>query len=154
MEGRFCAKCGSSVGSPPPGGPAPVNPGPPQYQQPMGVAAPMADNIASMLCYAVGFITGIIFLVIAPYNQNRVVRFHAFQSIFLSVGAILVSWIFGFIFGMAAVGLGSAAILVLVMMVIRLAFFLLWLYMLISAYQGKTVVLPVIGPLAQSQAGA
>jgi uncharacterized membrane protein len=120
----------------------------------MGVAAPMADNIASMLCYAVGFITGIIFLVIAPYNQNRVVRFHAFQSIFLSVGAILVSWIFGFIFGMAAVGLGSAAILVLVMMVIRLAFFLLWLYMLISAYQGKTVVLPVIGPLAQSQAGA
>jgi uncharacterized membrane protein len=28
----------------------------------------------------------------------------------------------------------------------------LWLYLIISAYQGKTVLLPVIGPLAQKQA--
>ena len=42
----------------------------------------MTDNVASALCYALGFITGILFLVLAPYNQNRMVRFHAFQSIF------------------------------------------------------------------------
>ena len=36
---------------------------------------------------------------------------------------------------------------------IPLIWFLLWLYMLISTYQGKTIVLPVIGPLAKKQAG-
>jgi uncharacterized membrane protein len=35
---------------------------------------------------------------------------------------------------------------------ISLAFFVLWIYMIITAYQGKTVVLPVIGPIAQKQA--
>src|SRR5690349_23274004 len=100
VEGRFCAKCGSPVatGAPGPGAAAapPPPPGyappPPGYAQQPGMmapppaAAPMADNLASTLCYALGFITGIIFLLIAPYNQNRTVRFHAFQSIFMSVG--------------------------------------------------------------------
>jgi len=36
---------------------------------------------------------------------------------------------------------------------IGLAFFILWIYLIVSTYQGKTVVLPVIGPLAQQQAG-
>ena len=35
---------------------------------------------------------------------------------------------------------------------IGLAFFILWIYMIVTAYQGKTVVLPVIGPIAQGQA--
>ena len=52
----------------------------------------MADNVASTLCYALGFITGIIFLVLEPYSKNRVVRFHAFQSIFFSIAAIVVRW--------------------------------------------------------------
>jgi uncharacterized membrane protein len=39
------------------------------------------------------------------------------------------------------------------MPLLELAFFILWIYMIISTYQGKTVVLPVIGPLAQQQAG-
>src|SRR5258706_15206099 len=69
VEGRFCAKCGNSVagGSVPP--------------QPSISAAPMAENVASALCYVLGLVTGIVFLVIPPYSQNRAVGFHAFQSI-------------------------------------------------------------------------
>lgn len=151
VEGRFCAKCGTPVGvaasAAAPGG-APVGSMPP----PIAASAGMADNVASTLCYVLGFITGIIFLVLEPYNKNRVVRFHAFQSIFLSVVAIVIRialsilftalWsVSGFFVGFAVSGLVS------------LAFFVLWVYMLISTYQGKTVVLPVIGPMAQQQAG-
>ena len=79
VEGKFCAKCGTPMGVavPPPGatsGPA---------------ATGMTDNAASALCYVLGLITGILFLVLAPYNQNKTIRFHAFQSIFMSVACIL-----------------------------------------------------------------
>ena len=49
----------------------------------------MADNVASTLCYVLGLITGILFLVLPPYNKNPVIRFHAFQSIFLHVACIV-----------------------------------------------------------------
>jgi uncharacterized membrane protein len=107
----------------------------------------MADNVASALCYVLGFITGIIFLVLAPYNQNRTVRFHAFQSIFLSVAWILLRYVLGVVlWGAGIFGL------IFLLSLVSLAGLILWLYMIITAYQGKTVVLPVIGPLAQKQA--
>ena len=113
----------------------------------------MAENVASALCYVLGFITGIIFLVIAPYNQNRTVRFHAFQSIFLNVALIAIeiacSILFSIMFSLvhALVFLGA-----IIFPVFGLAIFILWLYLIFSAYQGKMVVLPIIGPLAQKQA--
>jgi uncharacterized membrane protein len=107
----------------------------------------MADNVASALCYALGFITGIIFLVLAPYNQNKAIRFHAFQSIFLSVAYVAIRIVLMVLSGIVGfwsmLTLGS---------IIGLGFFVLWLYLLISAYQGKKVVLPVIGQFAQQQA--
>jgi uncharacterized membrane protein len=108
----------------------------------------MAENVASALCYALGFITGIIFLVMAPYNQNRAIRFHAFQSIFFSVAVIAIRIVLSIV--LSAV-LGFFTMLT-IQSLISLCFFGLWLYLLIMAYQGKTVVLPVIGPLAQKQA--
>jgi uncharacterized membrane protein len=173
VEGRFCAKCGSPVATaaqgaaappPPPGAGAPGYPPPSGYaQQPYGqpgmmapppVAAPMADNVASALCYVLGFITGIIFLVMAPYNQNRTVRFHAFQSIFMSVGLIAVRIVLGMIFGtlLFSGGFGTMVLWSMLWTVFGLACFVLWIYMLIQTYQGKTIVLPIIGPLAQKQA--
>jgi len=108
----------------------------------------MADNVASALCYAVGLITGIIFLVIAPYNQNRTVRFHAFQSIFMHVAVIgcyiVASIVFSFLRLFALFFLWP---------LMGLAVFILWLYLLISTFQGKQVELPVIGQFARQQAG-
>jgi uncharacterized membrane protein len=110
----------------------------------------MTDNVAGALCYVLGLITGIVFLLIAPYNQNKTIRFHAFQSIFLNVAAIVLSFALSMMFALfhflgALFGLFLGPL-------IWLAFFLLWLYMMFSTYQGKTVVLPIIGPLAQQQA--
>jgi len=109
----------------------------------------MQDNVASALCYVVGFITGIIFLVMEPYSKNRAIRFHAFQSIFLSVGVIAIDIVLAIIlpFSVFAWGIYS-----LVWLVFRLFCFALWVFVIYSAYQGKTVLLPVIGPLAQKQA--
>ena len=138
VEGKFCAKCGAPMGAavPPPGA------------APGVAAAGMTDNAASALCYVLGLITGILFLVLAPYNQNKTIRFHAFQSIFMSVACILFSMVFNIIIFS---GLHMFSLLFLSPL-ISLAFFVLWIYMIITAYQGKTVVLPVIGPIAQKQA--
>ena len=137
VEGKFCAKCGTPMGAavPPPG----ATPG--------MAATGMTDNAASALCYVLGLITGILFLVLAPYNQNKTIRFHAFQSIFLNVAWILLWMVFNIMF--AALHMFS---LLFLSPLIGLVFFILWIYMIISAYQGKTVVLPVIGPIAQGQA--
>ncbi|MGA2194703.1 MAG: hypothetical protein ABSH40_05485 [Bryobacteraceae bacterium] len=129
-------------------------------------AAPMADNVASALCYVLGLITGIVFLVMEPYSKSRAVRFHAFQSIFMNVAVIAVDIVFTIIFSIIVrifwtVGVGGlggfglfASLMSLVWWVFGLACLGLWLYLIISAYQGKTVVLPIIGPFAQKQAGA
>lgn len=111
----------------------------------------MAQNVAAALCYVLGLITGILFLVLEPYKNDRLIRFHAFQSIFLHL-AWFVFWIvYSIVMGMFMhiVGFFLSAIL---WPLFALASLGLWLYMIISAYQGKTVVLPVIGPLAQQQA--
>jgi len=50
----------------------------------------MADNLAAALCYVLGLLTGILFLVLEPYNKNKLIRFHAFQSIFLNLALVVV----------------------------------------------------------------
>lgn len=158
VEGRFCAKCGSAVAAAPPGPAAPPPGVPPgsSYVPPAGpagipAAAPMADNVAGALCYALGLITGIIFLVIAPYNQNRTVRFHAFQSIFLNVAIIVLDIVMGVVFSVLfrIIGWWFAS---LVWPIFGLLCICLWLMMMFQTYQGKIIVLPIIGPLAQQQA--
>jgi uncharacterized membrane protein len=120
------------------GGPPPIS------------AAGLTDNVAGALCYLAGFVTGVLFLVLAPYNQNRAIRFHAFQSIFLNVAAILISimlsvliGVLSFLGGVFAFFLGP---------LLWLGFIGLWIYLMVSTYQGKTVVLPVVGEMAQKQA--
>jgi uncharacterized membrane protein len=127
----------------PPAGAAPGGAAP----QPAPVATGLSDNAAAALCYVLGLITGILFLVLAPYNQNKTIRFHAFQSIFLNVAWIVFWMVINIVFG--ALHMWS---LLFLSPLVGLVFFILWIYMMISAYQGKMVVLPVIGPIAQGQA--
>ena len=155
VEGKFCAKCGATVQAPPVAGPPPgYGAPPPSGYAPPAAAAGQTDNVASLLCYLAGFITGILFLVLEPYNKNRAIRFHAFQSIFLNVAWIAVLIVLSIVTSVvAAVSLSLIALFGLLQMLVGLAFLGLWLYMMISAYQGKQVELPVIGPLARKQAG-
>jgi uncharacterized membrane protein len=111
----------------------------------MQAAGTMADNVASALCYVLGLITGILFLVLTPYNRNPVVRFHAFQSIFLNVVCIVASFVLDRIFDVMHLWALEP--------LVSLAILATFIFMVIMTYQGKKIVLPVIGPIAQQQAG-
>ena len=135
VEGRYCAKCGTAVD-------APASPVPPAAPA-SAPAGGMAENTAAGLCYVLGLITGIIFLVLEPYSKSKLIRFHAFQSIFLHVCVIIVWVVFRTILPWH---------LWFLLTIIDLGFLILWLLMLIQTYQGKKIVLPVIGDLAAKQA--
>jgi uncharacterized membrane protein len=152
-SGRFCAKCGSPMPDPAQGGGGYAPP------PPAGAVAPSAagieENVASALCYLAGWITGVIFLVLAPYNQNKNIRFHAFQSIFLNV-AMIPLW---FVFTILSIILRfipvlGGLVMMLLWVVFGFGFFFLWLFLMYKAYNKEKFVLPIIGPLAEKQAGA
>jgi uncharacterized membrane protein len=138
--GAFCPNCGAAVAS---AGAAPPPP-PPQYSQAQPLSAPgISDNVAGALCYFGAIVTGIIFLILAPYNQSKFVRFHAFQSIFLFV-AWLILWM--------VLGIVSHGLIFFLAPLIGLAGLVLWLYMMYTAFNYKKVKLPLIGDLAEKQA--
>ena len=129
VEGQFCPKCGAQAGAAP--------------RTAVSVEQGLGENGASALCYLFGFVTGIVFLVLAPYNQNRRVRFHAFQSIFLSVGvAVLHIGITILAVMLGVVSFSLAALMNVLHALVSLGFFLVWLYMMWKSYQGEMVVLP------------
>ncbi len=147
VQGSFCPSCGKPVAAAPGAAPGAVPAGVP----PPAASAGLQENMANALCYLLGLITGVLFLVLEPYNRNRNVRFHAFQSIFLHVGVIAL-WIVLLIMGMI---LGPLSILLsLFSMVLWLGCFVLWIVLLVKTYNGAKIVLPIIGPLAEKQAGA
>jgi uncharacterized membrane protein len=95
------------------------------------------QNVAGMLCYLVGWITGLIFFLIE--KDNRFVRFHAMQSM-ITFGALTVLFIvLGFI---PFIGTMLFPILGIVQVV-------LWILLMVKAYQGERFKLPVIGDLAE-----
>ena len=138
LDGRFCSKCGAQAGEASPRQTGPTSLPPP-------AAAGLSDALAGALCYLGLLITGILFLVLEPYSRNRAVRFHALQAIFLNIAWIVVWFAANALFGVVHLGLFLSPL-------IWLAFLALWIYMIVTTYQGKTVVLPVIGPMAQQQA--
>ena len=150
-QGKFCAKCGSPMPDLGQGGGVYV----PPPAAPMVQSAGMEENLASALCYVFGWLTGVIFLVLEPYNKNRTIRFHAFQSIFLSVALIpiyILVGIFSFILGHVPV-LGPLVV-ILIYSVLGLGFFCLWLFLMYKAYNKEKFVIPIIGPFAEKQANA
>jgi uncharacterized membrane protein len=166
---RFCTSCGATLGAPqqpqappppPPPYQAPPQQQPQQYQQPYQqppyqapppAGAGMQQNVAGMLCYIAGLVTGIIFLVIEPHNKNRFVRFHAFQSIFFHVAWIVLYFIYSII--SYSLPWGLHFISSLLYLVIALGGFLLWLFLMYKAYNNEQFKLPIIGDIAMKQAG-
>ena len=151
-----CTKCGAMVSEssaycPQCGQP---QPGTPRAQPPAGAAAQtgLSENAAGLLCYALGWITGLIFLVI---DKRPYVRFHAAQSLVLFGGlhvlrAVLgmafgVGWLFGgwHLLGVGIMGgllFGALGLLVLV----------LWIVCMVKAYQGERFRVPIAADLAES----
>ena len=160
VEGRFCAKCGAPASASPSAAQESAPPPPPAAYGSAGstsapprlVQAGMEENLASALCYVLGLLTGVLFLVLAPYNQNRAIRFHAFQSIFLHIASIAV-----FIGLMIVIGILSFVPFVgtflglILYPVVGLGLFILWLMLMYKAYNKERWVLPIIGELAEKQ---
>src|ERR1700675_2233982 len=107
----------------------------------------LTDNAAGGLAY-VTFIPAIIFLVVAPYNRNSYIRFHAWQSIFFNVACIVID--------IALVIAGRLPFLgwmtLLLWPLLGLAFLIIWIFLLIKAFNGERYRLPIIGDLAEKQA--
>jgi uncharacterized membrane protein len=162
---KFCKKCGARLAPTQPAGySAPtIDQQSPNYQEPSGFGAAqppyqqpyqppyqgpasqadLKPNVAGMLCYPLSIITGILFLVLTPYNRDRFVRFHAWQSIFFFLAMLVLSfalrilpwfleWFFFSAFRLLALG-GTA-----------------WL--MYKAYNNELFKLPLIGDWAEKQA--
>jgi len=137
----FCPKCGKPTGAAPVAGAT----GPASTGAAPAATAPAAglqDNVAGLLCYFL--IPAIIFLVMEPYNRNKFIRFHAFQSIIYEIAWIIVAAVVGVL----------PIINLLLLPLASLAFFIGWIVCLIKAFQGQMFKLPVIGPIAEKQAGS
>jgi len=112
-------------------------------------AAGLTDNMAGALAY-VTIIPAIIFLVLEPFNKKRFIRFHAFQSIFFAIAWTVLWLILTFISHIPFLGWAT----VFVWPLVSLAGFVIWLILVLKAYQGQMFKLPVIGDIAEQQAGA
>jgi uncharacterized membrane protein len=139
----FCPSCGR---------PAESSPVAPAIGTPASgrVSAGLEPNVAGFLCYLVGFITGIFFLVADPYKRDHFVRFHAYQAIFLSAAWFAVYFVLTVLLAILPGMLWSVAWFL--HSLLGLGFFLLWLLLMYKAYNHQQFRLPVIGDLAARQA--
>ena len=154
---RFCPKCGQQVSAPGTTQPA-AQPAAPGTTQPTAQAGAgggqMSSNVAGLLCYVLISITGILFLVLVlePYNRDPFVRFHAFQSIFFLAAIIVLIIAAGVLSAVLSVIPVLGWVLGLVLfLVLPLGLMVLWVVLMVQAYQNKKWKLPVIGDLAEKQ---
>jgi uncharacterized membrane protein len=126
-----------------------------QYGQPAPAAsAGLDENVVCALCYLLTIITGVVFLVIEPYNKNRTVRFHAFQAIFFGIGSFAVNIVMMIITSIMRSILNYSLwfLPTILSLGVSLALFGLWLFLMFKAYNKESFKLPVIGDLAEKQA--
>ena len=112
-------------------------------------------NLAGALTYLVGFVTGIVFLLLEPYKSNSFVRFHVFQSIFFNV-AWIGFWIVRIILSAVLRPLTAGTfrpIAAPIMVILTLAGFGIWILLMCQAYQQKLFSLPILGKFAAKRAG-
>jgi uncharacterized membrane protein len=100
----------------------------------------MKPNIAALLSYLATFLTGIIFYLIE--KENKFVRFHALQSIYTFGGLLAIQIVLGFV---PVIGWSLIPIVSIIHLV-------LWVVLMIKAYQGELFKLPVVGDLAEKNA--
>jgi uncharacterized membrane protein len=128
---NFCTKCGASQSA----AAAPV-------VAPIAASSEgLAENVAGLLCYALGWVTGLIFLLI---DKRPWVKFHAAQSIAVFGGLTIIR--IGLLFMTHFLGWAIFAL-------IGLISFVLWIFLMVKAYQHETVRIPIAADIADSLAG-
>lgn len=102
-------------------------------------ATGLQENIAALLCYVLGWVTGLIFFLIEP--NNRFIRFHAMQSIIVFGIFTLLSIIFNWL-----------PFWFILWPIISILAFILWVILIVKAYQWVYFKLPLVGDLAEKWA--
>ena len=95
------------------------------------------ENVAGFFCYLLGFITGIVFLVVE--KESGFVKFHAKQSTITFLSLLVVMLVFGWIPVLSA--------LVFVFSLV------LWLILMVKALRGEKYSLPIVGKLVEEKTG-
>lgn len=139
----FCPECGAAMASEAPKAPT------------MGTEAPkaadstgLAENLAGLLSYVLGWITGLIFYFI---DKRPFVRFHAMQSIVTFGALTVINYILGVFIRILPYSLWR--LFSPINTLISIAGLVLWILLMVNAYQGKYYKLPVVGDLAEQWAG-
>jgi uncharacterized membrane protein len=138
----FCPRCGAPVGPVMQAAPAGGVPAVP-------VASGMTENVAGFLCYILGWLTGIIFLLV---DKRPFVRFHAAQSIVVFGGLTIIHFILAYgVLGWHTWDFWS--LWNIISLLVNLVGVVLWILLMVTAYQGKTFEVPVVAGIAKSIAG-
>jgi len=104
----------------------------------------LESNIGALLTYVLGWITGLIFFLIE--EKDEFVRFHAMQSIIFFGAITVVEIVLGFLQWLPGIGILFSVLTALV----GLFAFVMWIVLMVKAYQGQLLKLPVAGELAQT----
>ena len=108
-------------------------------------------NIIAALTYLLGFVTGLIFLYLEPYNQDEFIRFHARQSIGFSVAWFAIGVVFGVFIAVLPHGLGM--LLNFLLTLINIGFAVFWVFLMYKAYNGERYRIPELADIVDSIAG-
>jgi uncharacterized membrane protein len=122
---KLCSKCGAELGVSKP---------------PTETSTGLSPNVAGLLCYVLGWISGIVFLVIE--KKSKFVKFHAWQSI-MTFGVLMVVYLILFWIPILGWVLG---------ILISILSLVLWIILMIQAGTGKMWKLPWVGNWAEKQA--
>ena len=101
----------------------------------------VTENIEALLCYVLGWVTGLVFLLLE--QKNEFVRFHALQSLVTFLALFIISSVIGFI----------PVLGVLVGLVLWPLGVVLWIILMVKAYKGERYKLPVVGDFVEQQLG-
>jgi len=140
----FCGSCGAAQGTGNPTGGSTV---------PAGTDQPgLRENLAATLSYALGWITGLIFYFT---DKRPYVRFHAAQSVVVFGALSIIWWGVGIFFGMAffAGGWLGLSFSLMIARVLELLGFVLWVLLMIKAYQGERFRVPIAADFAEKLMG-
>jgi uncharacterized membrane protein len=142
----FCAHCGArQTPDSPRGTPPPPRPTAPPMHDPL---AGLSPRTASILCYVpgIGWIAAIIVLAARKFKDNHLIRFHAFQGLYLFAAWLVVDWVVGPIVHLTP---GPSRPIELLLHALILA---VSIFMMVKASHDEAYVLPIIGELAQRSA--
>jgi uncharacterized membrane protein len=109
----------------------------------------LSDNAVGAIAYLTP-VPAVAFLVLVPYKKSSYVRFHAWQSIFLTLAAVIVSYLLDFLFEFG--GIVGARLFVPLTWIVLLFWLLVWILCVFKALSGKRFKLPIVGGLADRQA--